>query len=174
MLFRSRFHSAPVVRLADAKPMHLGHCIAADARFRLFIFAPAGDAGTPGGAVANLCDWLEHDRASPLRRHTVAGEDIDAVIDTRAVFQQGFRELDHAAMPTLLRPAVGRYGLTDYEKIFCADLKRGEDIFAMRGIDRAAGCVVIVRPDQYVGHVLPLHSRDELTAYFGAILRVRG
>ena len=169
-----RFHSAPVVRLADAKPMHLGHCIAADARFRLFIFAPAGDAGTPGGAVANLCDWLEHDRASPLRRHTVAGEDIDAVIDTRAVFQQGFRELDHAAMPTLLRPAVGRYGLTDYEKIFCADLKRGEDIFAMRGIDRAAGCVVIVRPDQYVGHVLPLHSRDELTAYFGAILRVRG
>ena len=169
-----RFHSAPVVRLADAKPMHLGHCIAADARFRLFIFAPAGDAGGAGGAVATLCDWLEHDPASPLRRHTAAGEDIDAVIDTRAVFQQGFRALDFAAMPTLLRPAVGRDGLTDYETIFCADLKRGEDIFAMRGIDRAAGCVVIVRPDQYVGHVLPLHSRDELTAYFGAILRVRG
>ncbi|MBS0437307.1 MAG: FAD-dependent monooxygenase [Proteobacteria bacterium] len=169
-----RFHSAPVVRLADAKPMHLGHCIAADARFRLFIFAPAGDAGTPGGAVANLCDWLEHDPASPLRRHTAAGEDIDAVIDTRAVFQQGFRELDFAALPTLLRPPVGRYRLTDYEKVFCADLKRGEDIFAMRGVDRAAGCVVVVRPDQYVGHVLPLHARDELTAYFGAILRVRG
>lgn len=169
-----RFHSAPVVRLADAKPMHLGHCIAADARFRLFIFAPAGDAGAPGGAVANLCDWLEHDPASPLRRHGAAGEDVDAVIDTRAVFQQGFRALDFAAMPTLLRPAVGRYGLTDYEKIFCADLKRGDDIFAMRGIDRAAGCIVIVRPDQYVGHVLPLHARDELAAYFGAILRVRG
>ena len=176
-----RFHSAPVVRLADANPMHLGHCIAADARFRLFIFAPAGDAGAPGGAVgapggavATLCDWLEHDPASPLRRHTAAGEDIDAVIDTRAVFQQGFRALDFAAMPTLLRPAVGRYGLTDYEKIFCADLKRGEDIFAMRRIDRVAGCIVIVRPDQYVGHVLPLHARDELAAYFGAILRVRG
>lgn len=48
------------------------------------------------------------------------------------------------------------YGLCDYEKVFCADLKRGEDIFEMRGIDRAAGCVVIVRPDQYVGHILPL------------------
>ncbi|MFO1334267.1 MAG: FAD-dependent monooxygenase [Piscinibacter sp.] len=169
-----RFHSAPVVRLADAKPMHLGHCIEADARFRLFIFAPAGDAGGVGGAVGTLCDWLEHDLASPLRRHGAAGEDIDAVIDTRAVFQQGFRALDFAALPTLLRPPVGRYGLTDYEKVFCADLERGEDIFAMRGIDRAAGCVVIVRPDQYVGHVLPLHARDELTAYFGAILRVRG
>lgn len=169
-----RFHSAPVIRLADAKPMQLGHCIEADARFRVFIFSAAGDAGEPGGSVALLCDWLEHDPASPLRRHTAPGEDVDAVIDTRAVFQQGFRALDYAAMPTLLRPQVGRYGLCDYEKVFCADLKRGEDIFEMRGIDRAAGCMVIVRPDQYVGHILPLPARDALTAYFAAILRLRG
>jgi len=169
-----RFHSAPVVRLADAKPMHLGHCIEADARFRLFVFAPAGDAGGPGGAVALLCDWLEHDPASPLLRHTGRGEDVDAVIDTRAVFQQGFRALDFSAMPTLLRPHVGRYGLCDYEKVFCVDLKRGEDIFEARGIDRGTGCVVIVRPDQYVGHVLPLDARDQLAAYFAGILRVRG
>lgn len=169
-----RFHSAPVVRLADVRPMHLGHCIEADARFHLFLFAPAGDAGGPGGAVATLCDWLERDPASPRHRHTAPGEDVDAVIDTRAVFQQGFRALDFGAMPTLLRPHVGRYGLCDYEKVFCADLKRGEDIFEMRGIDRAAGCMVVVRPDQYVGHVLPLQARDELAAYFAAILRVRG
>ncbi|MGL6111854.1 MAG: FAD-dependent monooxygenase [Rubrivivax sp.] len=169
-----RFHSAPVVRLADAKPMQLGHCIAADARFRLFVLAPAGDAGGPGDAVAMLCDWLEHNRASPLRRHTAPGEDVDAVIDTRAVFQQGLRALDFATMPTLLRPHVGRYGLCDYEKVYCADPMRGEDIFEMRGIDRAAGCVVVVRPDQYVGHVLPLHARDDLSAYFAGILQVRG
>ena len=168
-----RFHSAPVVRLADAKPMHLGHCIEADARFHLFVFAPAGDAGGPGGAVATLCDWLEHNLASPLRRHTGPGEDVDAVIDTRAIFQQGFRALDFAAMPTLLRPHVGRYGLCDYEKVFCADLMRGENIFDVRGIDRAAGSMVIVRPDQYVGYILPLHARDDLAAYFAAILQVR-
>lgn len=169
-----RFHSAPVIRLADARPMHLGHCIEADARFRLFLFAPAGDAGGPGGAVATLCDWLEQDPGSPLRCHAAAGEDVDAVIDVRAVFQPGFRELDHAAMPTLLRPHVGRHGLTDYEKVFCADLKRGEDIFAMRGIDRERGCMVVVRPDQHVGHVLPLTARDGLAHYFAGILRVRG
>lgn len=168
-----RFHSAPVVRLADAKPMQLGHCIEADARFRLFVFAPAGDTGALGGAVATLCDWLEHDAASPLRRHTAKGEDVDAVIDTRAVFQQGFRELDYAAMPTLLRPHVGQYGLCDYEKVYCADLKqRDGDIFELRGIDRAAGCIVVVRPDQYVGHVLPLAAREDLAAYFAGILRI--
>ena len=169
-----RFHSAPVVRLADARPMQLGHCIDADARFRLFVFAPAGDTGRPGGTVAALCDWLRDDPASPVRRHTAAGEDLDAVIDTRAVFQQSFRELDFGAMPALLRPPVGRFGLCDYEKVFCADRTRDADIFDLRGIDRTAGCIVIVRPDQYVGHILPLHARADLTAYFAAILRVRG
>jgi len=169
-----RFHSAPVVRLADARPMHLGHCIEADARWRLFLFAPALDAGGAGGTIASLCDWLEHDPASPVRRHTAPDEDVDAVIDTRAVFQPGSHELDYAAMPALLRPHVGRYGLCDYEKVFCVDAKRGEDIFAMRGIDRAAGCMVVVRPDQYVGHVLPLSARDELVSYFAGVLRVRG
>lgn len=168
-----RFHSAPVVRLADARPMHLGHCIEADARFRMFIFAPAGDTGATGGAVADFCEWLEHDPASPIRRHTAAGEDFDTAIDTRAVFQQGFRELDFAAMPTLLRPHVGRLQLCDYEKVFCAALKRGEDIFEMRAIDRSRGCVVIVRPDQHVGHVLPLEGRKEIADYFSGILRVR-
>jgi phenol 2-monooxygenase len=168
-----RFHSAPVVRLADAKPMHLGHCVEADARFRLFLFAPANDAGAQGGALAGLCDWLQNDPASPVRRHTMPGEDVDAVIDVRAVFQQGFRALDYAAMPALLRPSVGRFGLCDYEKVFCADVAKGEDIFTVRGIDRNAGCVVIVRPDQHVGHILPLDARAELAAYFGNILRVR-
>jgi phenol 2-monooxygenase len=169
-----RLHSAPVVRVADARPMHLGHAIDADTRFRLFVFAPADDSGQPGGAVAALCDWLQHDATSPLRRHTAPGEDVDAVIDVRAVFQQHLHQLDYTAMPALLRPPVGRYGLCDYEKVFCADHKRGEDIFALRGIDRAAGCMVIVRPDQYVAHVLPLQDREALAAYFAGILRVRG
>jgi len=37
-------------------------------------------------------------------------------------------------MPPLLLPQKGRYGLRDYEKIFCADGKSGQDIFALRGI----------------------------------------
>ena len=168
-----RLHSAPVVRLADAMPMQLGHCIEADARFRIFAFAPSGDAGQAGGPVAELCDWLENNPESPLRRHTAAGEDVDAIIDTRAVFQQGFRELDYAAMPSLLRPHVGQYGLCDYEKVFCADLTRGEDIFSMRGIDRSQGCMVVVRPDQHVGLLLPLNAREELASYFAGILKAR-
>lgn len=169
-----RFHSAPVVRLADARPMHLGHCVEADGRFRVFVFAPQGDDGARGGPVAALCDWLLHHPDSPRVRHTAPGEDIDAVIDVRAVFPQPFRALPFEAMPVLLRPAVGRLGLCDYEKVFCADTRPGQDVFDLRGIDRAAGAVVLVRPDQHVALVTPLADRVALGAYFAGVLRVRG
>ena len=34
-----RFHSAPVIRVADAKPVQLGHTVKADGRWRIFAFA---------------------------------------------------------------------------------------------------------------------------------------
>ena len=40
----------------------------------------------------------------------------------------------------------------------------------MRGIDREQGCMVIVRPDQYVAHLLPLDAHDELAGFFDAFM----
>jgi phenol 2-monooxygenase len=41
----------------------------------------------------------------------------------------------------------------------------------MRGINRDQGCMIVVRPDQYVAHVLPLDAYDELSAYFAGVLK---
>jgi len=60
--------------------------------------------------------------------------------------------------------------LIDYEKMFCPDLKSGTDIFEMRGVDRAQGCMVIVRPDQYIAHVLPLDAFDALPEFFAGFM----
>jgi len=92
------------------------------------------------------------------------------VIDVRAVFQQGHREFAIEAMPALLLPRKGRYGLYDYEKVFCPYPRDGQNIFAMRGIDRDAGCMVIVRPDQYVADVLPLDGYARLAAFFDGFM----
>ncbi len=161
-----RFHSAPVIRLADAKPVHLGHVVKADGRFRIFAFAGTNDRVAAGSAIYQLCNFLAEDQESPIRKYTRRGEDIDAVIDVRAIFQQAHRQLAIEAMPPLLLPHKGRLGLQDYEKIFCADVESGNDIFAMRRIDREVGCMIIVRPDQYVAHVLPLDRYEALTSYF--------
>lgn len=160
-----RFHSAPVVRVADAMQMQLGHVAQADGRWRLYAFA--GSDGVDG--IARLCDWLEHDPASPVKRFTRAGEDIDAVFDVRAVFQETFDQIAYETMPSLLRPAKGKFGLRDYEKVFCTDHKGLGDIFDMRGIDRARGALIVVRPDQYIANVLPLTAFDELAAFFDRI-----
>jgi phenol 2-monooxygenase (NADPH) len=165
-----RFHSAPVIRLADAKPVHLGHVAKADGRWRIFAFAGAGQGAASHSAIRALCDFLAEARESPLRRYTPKGDDIDSVIDVRAVFQQDHRALAIATMPALLLPTKGRYGLLDYEKIFCPDLKSGQDIFAMRGVDRNVGCMVVVRPDQYVAHILPLDGHAQLAAFFDGFM----
>jgi phenol 2-monooxygenase len=73
-------------------------------------------------------------------------------------------------MPSFLLPRKGRFGLCDYEKMFCADPRSGHDIFTLRGIDRERGCMVVVRPDQYVAHVLPLDGYAPLAAFFDGFM----
>ena len=165
-----RFHSAPVIRLADAKPVRLGDTTKADGRWRIFIFADRQAPSARSSRMRALCDFLSDSPQSPVRRYTPAKADIDSVIDVRAVLQQGHRELNLEAMPQFLRPAKGRYGLRDYEKMFCPDLKSHNDIFDMRTIDRDRGCVVVVRPDQYVAHVLPLDGFADLSAFFDGFM----
>jgi phenol 2-monooxygenase len=163
-----RFHSAPVVRLADAKPVHLGHVACADGAWRVYIFADRNDPAGGDSRARELCEFLASD-ASPIRRFTPASADPDSVIDVRAIFQQGHRDLAVDEMPSILLPRMGKFGLTDYEKMFCPDPKF-DDIFDLRGVNRETGCVVVVRPDQYVSHVLPLHAHEALTDFFAGIL----
>ena len=140
-----RFHSAPVVRLADAKPMQLAEALIADGRWRLILFADAG-----GEALLQACSALDG-LDEPIRPN-------HGVCDVLAIFQQHHRDLDLSAMPAFLLPPKGRYGLTDYERIFAPSLNSDTDIFAMRGLDRSRGAMVLVRPDQYVAQVLPLQA----------------
>jgi len=163
----TRFHSAPVVRVGDGKPMHIGHTVKADGRWRVYAFSDSAPA-RQDSAIGKLCTFLAADPSSPIRKYTSAGADVDAVIDFRAVYQQGLHELEVSRLPQLLLPKKGRLGLADYEKAYCVDPRR--DIYDLRGIDRAAGCVVIVRPDQYVAHVLPLDAHRELAAFFDGFM----
>jgi len=163
-----RFHSATVSRLADARPMHLGHCHRADGRYRLYAFA---DAAKPGDAESRLRALCEHIERSLVPRYTHAADDPDAVFDVRAVFQQSHRDLRLNDLPALLLPRKGPYGLIDYEKAFTPDWTTGaHDVFDLRGIDRHQGALLIVRPDQYVAHLLPLDAHAELDEYFADIL----
>jgi phenol 2-monooxygenase len=164
-----RFHSAPVIRLADGKPMQLGHVQKTDARWLIFCFSPGGTTEYQINGLTRFSEWLATNPASPVLRFTPKGADPDSVFDLRGVLQAHHHDVDITDLPSALRPSKGRFGLTDYEKVFCVDHNRGADIYEMRGIDRDLGCVVVVRPDQYIAQVLPLDEVETLTEFFNGL-----
>lgn len=169
LVIGTRFHSNPVVRLADGKPIRLGDTLKADGRWRILVFAdrrPLAD----NIRLHALCNELETSANSPIRRFTPAGAAADSVIDVRAILQDDHWTIGVEAVPTFLLPAKGRLGLRDYEKVFCAEVGAGNDIFDKRGIDRDQGCMVVVRPDQYIGHILPLEATANLGGYFAGFM----
>jgi phenol 2-monooxygenase len=162
-----RFRSELTDRVGDANHIHLGHHARADGRWRFYAFADADRT-----ALNRWAEWLLAADDSPVRRYTPVGADLDAVFDVKVVYQQGLSEIEFPSAPAIFRPETGPYRLTDYEKAYATHPE--VDIFETRGIDRG-GCVVVVRPDQYVAHVLPLHATGELAAFFaGAMIDQRG
>lgn len=158
----TRFHSAPVRRVADARRMELGHSHRADGRWRVYAF---GDAS--GESLSELVTWLSEGADSPVGAFTPAEADADSVIDVHAVFRGSHHDIDVTSLPELLLPKTGPFGLQDWEKVWAADA--ADDIFALRGV-ADEGAIVVVRPDQYVAHVLPLSAREELRAFFAGFL----
>lgn len=171
LVIGKRFHSAPVTCVAEAKPMQLGHVLKADGRWRLVVFAPRDDHGAAGGAVARLCDELSAEDGI-VARITSKEADIDSVLDIRAVLQAPHRDVNVADLHPLLRPAKGRFGLTDAEKLFSA-VTAADDFYTRRGIDRDQGAAVLVRPDQFVAGVFALSECAEIEGFLRSVFRAR-
>ena len=159
----TRFHSAPVRRIADARLMELGHSHRADGRWRIYAFGDADNS-----ALIDFATWLAEDAGSPARRFTAPGADVDSVIDVHAIVRGNHRDVDVTRLPKILLPASGPFGLQDWEKAWATE--PSDDIFARRGV-AAEGAIVVVRPDQYVAHVLPLESREGLSEFFAGFLQ---
>jgi phenol 2-monooxygenase len=161
-----RFKSAPVVRVCDTNPVHLGHQAKADGRWRIYVFADAAAPGTPS-PTTDLAAWLANAPDSPLAA-TPEGADRDAWFDVKVIYQQDHTNVDIGAVPGAFKPQVGPFRLAYLENVYATDPTA--DIFELRGIDRG-GVVVVVRPDQYVANVLPLAATAELAAFFAPLLR---
>jgi phenol 2-monooxygenase len=154
----ARFHASPVVRVADARRLHLGHTARADGRWRIYAFSDAD-----GSALRDFAAWLAAAADSPITRFTPIGGDLDSVIDVHGIFQGSHHDIEVTDLPEILLPRTGGLGVQDWEKAWAT--AGDSDIFDARGVSRS-GAIVVVRPDQYVAHVLPLTARDELTEFF--------
>lgn len=192
-----RFPSAQVLAQFGARPWQLHHRMPSDGRFRVVVFG--GDLGAAAGRErANaFASWLEervlaraprlalppgadpHLAAPRLQRG--GGDDAPgpAAVDVllvhagpRARLAEPLRDLH-----PVYHPFDARLGW-DYDHIFADEPGyqdgTGGDAYEAYGVDRAAGAVVVVRPDGYVGIVTTLEEEDyrEVGKWFEGVLRL--
>lgn len=169
----TRFHSCQVLRLADAKPVQLGHVMKADGRWRIVLFGDnMHNPVESSSPIAKSCAFLSK---KLLPKYTPHRADIDSVIDVRAVLQQSRQSINITDLPDILLPHKGNFGIQDYEKVFTDEESYGfgfGEIYKTRGVNRERGCIIIVRPDQYVSAVLPLseHAHGMMEDFFDGFM----
>lgn len=160
-----RFKAHPVKRVCDTNPKYLGHQHTADGRWRIYAFADSAVSSAQDSALRAWAEWMAS-AESPVRRFTPEGKDLDALFDLHVVYQQPHEEVELMRTPSIFRPQVGEFQISNLNKVWGVDPE--DDIFEARGLSRD-GVVVVVRPDQYVAHVLPLTATAELSDFLAPI-----
>jgi phenol 2-monooxygenase (NADPH) len=160
-----RFKAHPVKRVSDTNPKFLGHQHTADGRWRIYAFADAAVSAAEDSTLRSWAEWMDS-AESPVRRFTPEGQDLDALFDLHVVYQQPHEEVELMKTPSVFRPKVGTFQISNLNKVWGTDPE--DDIYAARGLSRD-GVVVVVRPDQYIAHVLPLTATSELSDFLARI-----
>ncbi|KAG8672290.1 hypothetical protein FPOAC2_05668 [Fusarium poae] len=167
-----RFNSFKVLNQACARPYHFQERLKADGRFRIVLFA--GDILNPTqkARIEAFCNRLDQPN-SFLHRVTPDGHKVDSVIEVLTIHSSKRWDTDIIQdFPSILRPWDEQTGY-DYEKIHVDDVSYHEGYgkaYENYGVDKTRGCVVAVRPDQYVGWLGDLEDFDDLSDYFQGCL----
>lgn len=165
-----RFRSARAIRLSDKTAQHLGHLHQADGRWRIYVFAGEQLPGDPGPAH-DWAEWWQKDAQSPLRVHVPMGADPASLFDVKIVYPHDYSEIELDRVHEAFKPAGGPLGLVNLNNVFAQGTtwRQCADFYRERGIS-SSGCVIVVRPDQYVANILPLTATSELAEFFRGFL----
>ncbi|KAK3398868.1 phenol hydroxylase [Sordaria brevicollis] len=169
-----RFNSFKVLCQADGRPWHFQERLKADGRFRVVLFAGNIHAPEQKARVEKFCAKLDAPD-SFIRRITPKDKAIDSVIEVLTIHSAKRTETEVLRdFPEILRPFDEHVGW-DYDKIYVDDISYHEgfgDAYKNYGVDKERGCVVAVRPDQYVAWVGELEDFEDLQDYFEGCLKM--
>jgi len=166
-----RMPSFQVLNQADARPWQFQEMLKSDGRWRIVVFA--GDVSTAKQMerVTILGSVLSGPK-SFIKRFTPAGKKIDSVIDILTIHSAKRAETELDNFPDIFHPFDERDGW-DYWKIYVDDISYHEgygNAYENYGVNRLDGCVVILRPDQYVGWVGALEDTEAMDQYFSGFM----
>jgi len=163
-----RFPSFQVLNQSDARPWQFAQWLKADGRFRVVLFAGDVTKSEQKGRVETFCSALE----PIVQKYTPQNAPKHAVIDILTIHSAERQSVDIFSFPELLRPFDDKKGW-DYDSIFVDAPSYHEgfgEAYKNYGVDKSQGCVVISRPDQYIGYIGSLEDASEIESYFDTIL----
>jgi phenol 2-monooxygenase len=166
-----RMPSVKVLNQSDARPWHLQELLQSNGTWRIILFPGNIDSERQKKRMTSLCDKLS-DKSSFLKRFTPPPARYDSVIEVLTIHASKRQDHDIFDFPVVLRPYDEVDGW-DYHKIFVDDGSYHEghgQMYRTWGISPDSGCVVILRPDQYVSYVGEIDDYDSLDGFFSGFL----
>jgi phenol 2-monooxygenase len=182
-----RFPSHQVLNQSDARPWAFQQKLPSTGHFRVVVFAAdisspsqlrrVNTFGTslraPGGVLA------EYQNHRPLCL-TAGEETVDRIlksqhpiIEVLLLHSAKRTEIEMDVLDACYRPWEETLGW-DYDKVFVDDMSHYEGhghAYEGYGVDsKGPGCVVVVRPDGYIGFIGSLEETKEVEDYFTGVL----
>ncbi|KAL4892418.1 FAD binding domain-containing protein [Aspergillus ambiguus] len=166
-----RMPSVKVLNQADARPWHFQELLKSNGRWRLVVFPGDVSKDSQLEKVNKLGEAFSK-KDSFLKRFTPQGSRYDSVIELLTVHAAPRHSKTIFDFPEVFRPYDEVDGW-DYWKIFVDDQSYHEghgQLYETFGIDREKGCMVILRPDQYVSYVGPLEDHRVVDRFFSSFM----
>ncbi|KAG4223574.1 Phenol hydroxylase [Phytophthora cactorum] len=166
-----RFNSFKVVNQSDARPWHFQEKLKSTGQFRIVVFA--GNILNPSQKkrVEDFCEAFGAPN-SFYRTSATSSPPLDNPIEVLTIHSAKRVETNLMDFPEILHPYNSHTGW-DYDKVFVDDVSYHEDTgkaYEGYGVDKERGCIVVARPDQYVGWVGDLEDFNDLQKYFEGCL----
>ncbi|CAE7114877.1 unnamed protein product [Rhizoctonia solani] len=154
-----------IIRTADARPFEIQDLIPSDIRYKVIVFAGNTKDVMQKARIQKLADELEKPERF-YKKYTPAGAPVDTVFEVLVVSSMTKTTGDYTDIPTTLR--------THWSKVFMDDVSvaprlGGGQLYESYGIG-SDGCIAVVRPDGYIGTIVPLEGVDELDSWFGGFM----
>ncbi|KAL7809441.1 family 16 glycoside hydrolase [Trichoderma gracile] len=168
-----RIPSHKVLNQADARPWHLQELLPSNGRWRIIVFAGNVNSSEQRGKLEGLAQDFGA-RNAFLRLFTPENAKHDAVFELLLIHNAPRTSVTIFDFPEIFRPFDELDGW-DYNKIFVDDVSYHEgfgNIYGALGIPHS-GCIVIVRPDQYVSYVGPMDDAAAVSRFFGGFMRMQ-
>lgn len=167
VLLGKRIPSVKILSQADARPWHLQEVLPSNGRWRLMVFPGDIRDIQQNFKLERLAEAIDKSD-SFLHLHTPKGARYDEVFEILTVHNAPRKCTTIFDFPQVLRPYDDVDGW-DYNKIFVDDDSYHEGfgrLYETFGISKQ-GCVIIIRPDQYVSYIGPLDDCTAINNFFG-------